>query len=160
MIENSNCTFYMDGVPVRAKLDIWHRSNHIWYESDSDLDKSDSTFAVTVAAPPNENGKTTIHYPGVPSYLLDIDDGFKAIPETVYDYTETMKVWYKPWTWLLSPIHRYKTIYHDISQWQWRNPDAKCLDCSSINYRAMGHGMYRCNDCDKVFACEVIADDN
>lgn len=156
-MENSNCTFYMEGVPMRAKLDIWHGSNHIWYESDSDLDKGDGTFAVTIAAPPNDNGKTVMVYPNVPSYLLDIDKDCKTILETVYDYTEVVphRIWYKPWTWLLHPqeICKYKTIYHDISGWEWRNPDAKCL-CGSINYRAMGHGLYRCNDCDKVFSTE------
>ena len=53
---------------MRAKLDIYHRI--VWYESDSDLDKSDDTFAVAVLAPPNVYGKTTIHYPGVPSYSV------------------------------------------------------------------------------------------
>ena len=121
-MENSNCTFYMEGAKtiVRAKI------GKVF------------TFGLAVEIDNGNGGSTML--PGVPSYLLDIDDPNMMLEERLYRLFTNEFV---------------KTIYHPASEWQWRNPDARCLDCGSANYRAMGHDVYRCNDCDKVFGAVV-----
>ena len=149
MTENSNCTWYKDGVPVRGEMNIEH-SGYEWFAGNEAFNVT--TFSVAIKAPPNDNGKTRIVYPGVYSSYLALDDTVKAIPETVYDYTKVMRIWHKPWTWV-SPlrVHKYKTIYHDIGKWEWRNPDVVCAYCGSLDYNSGSHGIHRCNFCGRHF---------
>ena len=131
-MENSNCTFYMDGNAVRGKLGYVSEYGHSVTISAQECLKYTS-----YEIPP---GTRSVAIPGVQSYLIAIDDSVTTVTEVVSNMDLT--------------IDSIESIEHDVAEWQWRNPDARCLDCGSANYRAMGHDVYRCNDCDKVFGVE------
>lgn len=97
-MDNTNCTFYMDGKPVRARL-----TGVTEFGFNVEVSAVDYAEYIGHEVGP---GITTVSIPGVPSSLIELDDSVTVVEELVSDMDLT--------------IDSIRTIEHDVSKWEWR----------------------------------------
>ena len=98
-MDNTNCTFNMDGKPARARL-----TGVTEFGFDVEVSAVDYAEYIGHEVGP---GIATISIPGVPSSLIALDDSVTVVEQLVTDMDLT--------------VDSLRTIEHDVSEWKWRD---------------------------------------